>query len=574
MSISLIRQAAMGLMQSAQYQAQVTSNNIANIRTEGYSVRKVVQTATNSQGIGTGVEVTRVYSDIDRFLERNLASNLSNYSYKKTLADNLKELTSFFGSLKNKDSTLSAKISLFEAKLILVQNKPNNAENRMLALKALENITDSLRGISEDIQRKRTAVSVELETQIGELNNNLKKIHSLNEEASKLSGSKQSSTDLEDKRRLALKKLSEKIEISYFIDAQNRAVVSTNGGSLLVGKYPKLMSYQSPAILGKNIKYPLSVPGILIDSKDITEEIDTGRLGALIRMRDKDLVQKQEELDQLAFQLKSKLNGLSTKGIRYPLSSEVLGTEKQFLTTPLSMSGQFKIALSDSEGRTQIVHSVDLAGVAAVGDLISKLNSLSDVSAGLDPIGRLKITATGGRKLALIASSDTDGGAPPRNMKQVFGVDTLLSGRGADDLKVNAILKENPDFLPRGRPNTTVGEILSSSSDVGNLSKLIEGLKSNKFLSAGKLPIKTTSFENYSTYLLSTLAEETNSLKNGSEVDLNVIKVLRRSIAAKNGVNMNEEIANLAQHQKSFELGGQIMKTAQEMFNTLMRLSR
>ena len=60
MSLSSILNIANSGLQAAQQQLRVVSDNVSNVNTAGY-VRKIAeQTSLTTQGVGSGVEVTRI----------------------------------------------------------------------------------------------------------------------------------------------------------------------------------------------------------------------------------------------------------------------------------------------------------------------------------------------------------------------------------------------------------------------------------------------------------------------------------------------------------------------------------
>src|SRR3546814_1613015 len=70
-----------------------------------------------------------------------------------------------------------------------------------------------------------------------------------------------------------------------------------------------------------NETYPGTISGITINgtATDITADITTGKLGALIQMRDEQLPAMSDQLDQLAAQLRDQVNQVNNRGAKTPL---------------------------------------------------------------------------------------------------------------------------------------------------------------------------------------------------------------------------------------------------------------
>ncbi len=67
MSLSSIRSIATSSLSAAQYQMSVTSSNVANADTEGYTRKTATQAAVVTSGVGTGVTITAVTSSVDKY---------------------------------------------------------------------------------------------------------------------------------------------------------------------------------------------------------------------------------------------------------------------------------------------------------------------------------------------------------------------------------------------------------------------------------------------------------------------------------------------------------------------------
>jgi len=579
MSIELIANAGLTLLQTAQYRSQINSSNMANARTAGYSVKSVSQVSTVSNGTTIGVDTTKISGVIDRQLQKRLDGVLSGLHFKSTMSDHLKELTSFFGKLTDSNSTLSAKLSAFEAKLVVLKNQPNKSENALHAVRALENVVNQIKNISKDIQGLRSRISQDIETTVNFVNTGLKQVETLNKEISVLNAQGKATADLEDKRREVLKSLSSQIDVSFFINAENKAVVTTAKGTQLVGSTATSLKYQSPAALSRTAKHPGGIPAITVNGKDITNEIKGSKLGALIQLRDNDSVKKQSEVDELALQFKNRMNKISTQGASFPLQQTITGDVKLANSTALSLTGTAQIILSDKDGKAKSIQNLNMAGISSVGDLVTHLNGLSGITASLNADGELSIKASNSNERIILNPANTATTAnPSENLSQVLGINTLITGSNSAELGVNKNISSNPMTFPKGmgtlKTGTTVGKNVITANDSTNLTALIDALKSSIFKPAGDMTASTQSFANYSANMLSILAEKSARTQSEANIAQKVVNGVKQDIASKSGVNMDEEVAKLAANQKAFQVAGHIMKASQDMFNVLLQMAR
>ena len=72
MSLTLAIQSAVSGLQSTQRALQVTSENIANVNTDGYSRKDVSFSQTTLAGVGVGVEIAAITRTVDEFLLRQI----------------------------------------------------------------------------------------------------------------------------------------------------------------------------------------------------------------------------------------------------------------------------------------------------------------------------------------------------------------------------------------------------------------------------------------------------------------------------------------------------------------------
>lgn len=579
MSIELIANAGLSLLQTAQYKAQINSSNMANARTSGYSVKSVTQSSIVSNGATIGVDTSKLSGAIDMQLQKRLDEALSKFQFKNTLAKNLKELTGFFGKLNDSSSTLSAKVSAFESSLVVLKNQPNKQENALLAVRALESMIDKIKNISQNVQGQRSRISQNIETTVSKINLALKDIHIINEEIAILNSQGLATADLEDKRREALKNLSSLMDVTYFINGDNKAIVSTGKGDLLVSSQVKEVSYSSPASLSRTAKYPGGVPGIMVDGQDITPDIKKSKLGALIQLRDNDLVKKQEELDEFATQFKNRLNQAASKGIPFPLQQTISGSTNLLSATPLKLSGKSEIIVTGNDGKVKSVHNLNLSSITTVGGLISNINSFGTVNASLNADGKLIIQAkSSADRLIVNPSSSMTTTNPKKNFSQILGINSLVTGNDASDIGVNKNLSTDPMKFPRGRgilkTGVSVGKIAISAGDSSNVEDFISSIKLNSFDAAGSMTAASMSFTEYSTKMLSKLASQSSASQSEASVAQKVASGISQDIASKSGVNIDEEVAKLAANQKAFQVAGHIIKTTQTMFDTLLHMSR
>ena len=77
MSLDIARSIAVSSLMASQVQISVASSNVSNADTTGYTVKTAAQVSTTSGGVGTGVAITGITSNVDKLLFRSLITAAS-----------------------------------------------------------------------------------------------------------------------------------------------------------------------------------------------------------------------------------------------------------------------------------------------------------------------------------------------------------------------------------------------------------------------------------------------------------------------------------------------------------------
>ena len=83
MSLEITLANALSGLSASQLSLQTVSNNIANARTEGYTRKIIDQTSRVLDGVGYGVEITRITREVDAGVQRLLRTETGNESELK-----------------------------------------------------------------------------------------------------------------------------------------------------------------------------------------------------------------------------------------------------------------------------------------------------------------------------------------------------------------------------------------------------------------------------------------------------------------------------------------------------------
>ncbi|RED44807.1 flagellar hook-associated protein FlgK [Aestuariispira insulae] len=572
MSLSISLNASLTAMMTAQYNIAVSSANIANADTDGYTTKSAQNQAQIIGGKAVGVQSGNLTSAIDQRLFESLVTSATELGYASQLNGYFQLTDQYFGSVSG-DNTLSEFISGLETALSQWAVDPSSSSYQYDTVQKMAAMVDGLHSLSSSIQSQRADADEDIEKTVGSINELLSDIDDLNEQINVAKAVGSPTADLEDQRNTALLKLSEKMDVAHFTDSNGRLNVYTKSGTALVTSNAHLLSYTATTSVTASVTYPGGFDDISVAGKNITEEIRGGELGALVDLRDQELPALQAELDELATGLISAVNEIANQGSAYPAPNNLSGTETVTAADPFSGTGTVRIAVTASDGTVSGFSDINLGALATVQDVIDEINLIPGASASVNADGVLEITATGATDGIAINQMTSDVGG--ESFSGYFGLNDIFTGTDASSLQLNSSLTADPGRLPGGRlsddAGLAVGDIGISSGDASNAQTLTNLFSTDQsFAAAGNLGAKSSSFAEYASSIQSAMSLSVSDAASDKSLKTTLFGDLADTMSSETGVNLDEEIARMNTYQQSYEAGAYVLKSVQELFDTLL----
>ena len=581
MSINAAAHIALSSLLTTQVQMTVASANIANAGTQGYTEKTAKQASVVTGGAGAGVTITGISSTVDKLLLRSLmtaTSDLGSADTKNTYLDQLQQL---YGSTNGNDgsgTSLGNSLAALEAAVTALSATPDNASLQAGVVTALDAVAAQLRSTSSGIQALRSNADQQIASTVSDVNSQLQLIGTLNLQITQAAASGQPTGDLEDQRAQALQDIASKMDVSYFTNANGALQVYTTSGQALVDAAVHTISYTPAANVTAATAYsptpPSGFSGIMVNGVDVTQQIKSGSIAALVNVRDTALPNAQAQLDQLATTLADSLNAVSNQGTALPPPSSLTGTAAVSLTTPLSSpGGTVRFAEVDSQGNLVSYQDLSLSGMATVGDLVTAINGIPGLSASLDSEGHLVVASTdSGDGVAINEMSGSIGG---QGVSDFFGLNDLVTATGASDFAVRSGVLNNPALFPASTldPSATLttGSLVlppASATMVNNLSSLLVG--QTDFPAVGGLGTSRLSFANYAASIVSNIATQSATATSNFNAKQTAQQAFSSAMSSQSGVNIDEETARISTLQNQYAASAQLLQVLNQMFSTLL----
>lgn len=533
-------------LSTAGYALSVVGNNLVNGMSPGYSRRDVIigesgGLSTSRGFFGYGANMVGVERAYDAFANNQLRGSISQYNGFTGRYEQLADIDNMLGD--EADNVSVSLGNLFKAFSNLHEN-PDEGSNRSAVLSALGSLTQRFKDSGKRLSGLEASTNTQIEQSTNAINNATKQLSEINTQLERLQGQTGTApADLLDKRDQLMEELSQHIGINVQENQVTGRVDITlaDGRPLVSGNTAyKLQTSPSAADPKKTIVSYVDSDG---KASPLNEEsITKGRLGGLFKFRNEDLVMARNELNQIAFQMASRMNEQHKAGF------DQNGVQGKDLFKLPDMKG---IANSNNTGTGALdnVTVTDFSKVTAENYTITFEG------------GAWKVTGEGGRTVTV----DTTDPAKLKFDGLELEIPTgVLEG---DSFTLNPVAGMAEGLE---RNITDSAELAASDKQDGGVSNSLN-IKKLLDIQDEKLIGKSTLSDAYST-LVGNIGSRASEVKTGigsAEIDLNTKYDTKQQIA---GVDMNEESIKLTMFQQYYMANTQIVQTANAMFDALLSL--
>lgn len=577
MSLSIARYAAYSALMTTQTQISVASSNIANADTEGYTRKVATQVATVSNGTGTGSAVTGITSTVDALLVKSLVQATSSLGAATVTESYASQLQSYFGTTTGSDddsgTSIANTLASLETAISNLADTPESATLKQQVVNSIDDLAAQLRDTSSQIRTLRGNADQEIGSAVDSANDLLATIDDLNDQIIQASSSGNSTADLEDQRNTALQDLASLMDINYYSASNGAVQVYTTSGQVLLDSSVHELSFYTSGTVTAELT---GLSGISVDGSDITSDIKSGSIAALIEQRDVTLPAAQDEIDELAVELAATLNAISNTGTAYPPPNTLTGTAEVSETDALSALGTLRVAVTDSDGNLVAYNDYDLGSYATVGDLLLAIDGMNDVNAGIDADGHVFITAEDGDNGIALGETNATAGGTDQGLSDWFGLNDLVTATGASDFTLSADLSAELSLLPSSMldmsDTLTVGDQVVTEGSATIAQDLYDALTgTTTFDAAGNLSSRKSSFASYAADIVSDVAAAATRAEDTLTTKETVRSSLADTIASQSGVNIDEETARVTQLENEYAAASQLLQALNSMFDSLLQ---
>jgi flagellar hook-associated protein 1 FlgK len=607
-----------------------TSQNIANANTEGYVRQRVelqtrVAVPVGTAWVGNGVEVGTVARQVNQFLVDQSRAGSSATARLEVMAS---ESTRVGNLLGDPSAGLSATLGRLRSAFQAVATEPASLAARQTLIGEARSAAERLRGFDARLSALDQDVNLRLRTEAGEINRLAEGIARLNRDIAASSAAiEEPPNGLLDARDRLLDELAAKVNVTTVPQGGSGLnVFIGNGQALVVGE-------SAARITSQPDPFDATRPRVMLEGdqgvSDVTASLSGGTVGGLLDFRSQVLDPARNELGRIAAGIADAVNGQHRAGLDLrgepggnffdigaptvlPASANLgAATVTGALDGSAALTGaDYEMAYNGSSWTLRRLDSgasvpltgagtasnpfradgmsLDVSGTPVAGDryLIQPTrNLIRGFGPGIDDPSRIAAAApiaaqaaTANTGSARVSPGEVLDAANPALRSTVTLSFTSpgnyqINGAGSYPYTSGQPIELNGwrvtiDGTPAAGDQFTIRDNAGARGDNRNALALSSGL------AAGRLDGGQTSLADAATGLATEVgitARQSSSNLEAETIMRDEAIAQRRSVS---GVNLDEEAANLLRFQQAYQASAQLVRIANEMFQTLLDSTR
>jgi len=297
MSLDLALSVARSGLRLLDRQMARTADDIANAGTAGHTRKILDGTAVSAVGTGIGVRSLVAVRDVDLALQAAAMRTLGDVAGGTLRVKLLSAVETAHGNPADGNS-IGGLISSLRASLARLREAPEDPVQRGAVVTAAQDLTGRYNSVAQTIGSARQQAHDALVQEAGTANGALVEIAKLTKEIRSEIAAGRSAADLQDKRDLALARLSESLDISV-IQGQGGDITVVARGGLVLPLDGSAAFQVSSATVGAGTWHGAggTLPGLMLGGQDVTQRVLGGRMAAAVELRDTTLPRMAAELD-------------------------------------------------------------------------------------------------------------------------------------------------------------------------------------------------------------------------------------------------------------------------------------
>lgn len=525
----------------------VHSQNIANVNTEGYVRQRVELIAQGNSSVlagSAGVSIAQIRRDVNNYLLEQGRSSQSAATRSELMAEKADQIVGLVASADyGLDETLRELRNSFEA----LATEPTSTIIREEVFARLQTTIDRFKTMDARLSEFEFEIEARLTEEVSRVNALTQQIAALNTEIARQSvGGRAVTPSLLDARDRATNELADKIGIRVNERRDGSSSITTTSGVLLVNG-------TSAATLARVNDPREPTRGRIVlqvgpASTDVSREMQGGVIGGLLDTRAQLVENTRNELGRLAASVVATLNARNAAGDDGDgdpgLALFTIGVPALRAASSNTGSASLSVALNDARELTSSDYLLERGASSWTIRRLADESIITPTGSGTvaDPwvFDGIKLTTNSGAA----ATGDSFLIRPTRNLIDGIAV-AITSGRE----------------LAAAARNTAAGNNQNAVS--------LAAAFDDKLLEAN-----TRSITEMSLRLTTRIASARDAATLARDVQQQAAIEARSEFGDRYGVNLDEEAAELLRYQQAYQASAQVIRIANELFDSLLDAAR
>ncbi len=419
-------------LMNSQTALQTVGHNIANKSTEGFS-RQRVELQTNvpiTEGnlqIGMGARAGVVTRVNNPWLEKQIQREGMSMGYQDSRADALGRVEQIYNEQNNKG--LNQYVTDFFNSFRELSNNPESLASRTMVRESAVALGKDFGRVVTQLKDVQQDLDGQIVTTVDEINQITKEIASLNEKIQMVEVQQVPSNDERDRRDLLLKKLGEKIDISWAEGRDGMVSVTAGNTAILVSgtSSSELRARETDTRNRMDVFFVgTSTPA------NITNQITGGRIGGALNVRDNVIEDLLGHVDQMAYTMAKEVNKAHIEGFDKTGKQGVLFFDMPDQVKGAAQSMALNKTIFNDVGRIAAAAQPGAAGDNTVANVISSLQYREIMGEGTATLDDYYNTQVG--QIGAVAQRAVKAQESQKNiMSQLTNIRESISGVSLDE---------------------------------------------------------------------------------------------------------------------------------------------
>ncbi|KFC66197.1 Flagellar hook-associated protein [Devosia sp. LC5] len=594
-------------LRTSQDALSILSRNVANAGTPGYHRQSLNVVDYNSQNSSYArtLGTTRAFNTSLQTYYTRQVSDAANSGIQANYLDRLQGALGKPGTAGSLDTIFAD----LQKTLQGIATSPDDYAARSQAVASAQTMAETLNRLSGTVQGMRQETEGQIASHVNNLNGMLNSLAEVNNRMLDLGMTDSARASLQDQRDRLVSGVAELIDVQADYRANGTVSLMTRSGVGLLDNGVSQFSFESAGNLSPNSQFNVdqnqtSVGKLILTTPsglklDLVAQgiLQGGELAGLVTLRDRTLVEAQDQLDEIAAGL---AQAFSTKTAQGTPASAAGASGFDLSLANMQPGNDVVLTYTENgvERRVRVVNSTDGKDyVDATGQRVISINLSGDATAAANMLGsklpNLTISSTGAGNIRVL-----DGGAGGPTTVKSAAVRTTASGVQGDGLafnlfvdqgdssftnNLNGIPPQKQGFAARITVNSAIladnrlmvqHEVGGTLGDADRANFVIGQLNDLKFVSGGN-PADSKNFQ-----LNGNLGEVIGQVLNfqGSSINAALTRSDDRQLtldtivdqmSSEYGVDVNSEMARLMELQNAYAANARIVSVVKELLDAL-----